>query len=902
MSVHGFSTTPRQRAEPWRLDALWDVLHLRTRAAARRIVRNGTSYTAELDELMAGPGTDLYHADPTLDDGLENEVAEALADAAAAAELENASADPPTPGRRPVLHQLDLPGHPFAGLGPYYPVIEEPRAVALARQDEAIRGAIREGARIGAARRELARLRAAELLCLSDPTPAAKAALTRRLQRQVAADHGFSNGRIPVAPRLLVTGSQGTGKTRVALETLASIRHPIAVRWTAPDLTKAAEAAADYAAAAGPNNLPAIVVRGRTQPDPARFGARMCQRHEAAEQVSRHGLSVRKLMCPACPFARTGCGYLEQAARIEALNGVGVFFGAAEGLFARSPAPAADLLIGDERIDAAEVRAVPLDVLRPDLVPYRGGPELAAVMAVHGTLDALRNALAEPHQLTALRAAGIGRPELRAVIRRLEPLAEPDATGLSGDLPDAEILRRLAAVQPPPAAAALTVLRTVAAEIDQPRPMLNGLALRGGELTIGRLRKLHGIAGASVLLLDGTGNPALNRAVFGTRLRHVECRIEREAHVTGTTGRSYSRQSATGLDAFGRPMPGKETAARRLRQEVAAIAARQPGLCLIAAPKAVEEAFAADHPDAAAAVAHFGALRGRNAWEGCESAVVLGQTALSVADVEDLARGYLARDPQAFISYAEPVPADWPVQGWPFRCTRMRRMRDGSVWPVEVAIHPDPRVQAVYEQVREAECLQAADRVRPVFNRRKLVLLNSLVLDVTYDRIMPHRELAAGGTRWEQAMAATGIVPLGPADLHRMHPAIFKTESIARAWLDDPRLRGGRTQIGYHLGNPPPYRYRRKGQPGSPTRALIDPRRHSDPHAALEAVLGPLALFEALGTAPAVPPAPATPKPAVTMPPRPFRLPMPAKLSPAFAGTDTGWPCAISPGPTWVPS
>ena len=868
----------------WQADALWDVLHLRTRAAARRIAEDGASYTDELDDLLGGPAGDILAADPQLWDDLpafEDEVADALADAAAAAELEDARAHPPPPGPRRLLHHVDLPGQPFTGLGPYYPAVEEPREAALARQTDAIHATVAGAARIGAARRELRRLRDAELPYLDDPSPAAKAALTRRLHRQVAADHGFGQ-RIPAAPRVLVTGSQGTGKTAQAVAAVAAVRERIAVRWTEPSIAKAEEVAADYQAAAGPSSLSAIVVRGRAQPDPSRPGARMCQRHEAAERVSRRGYSVKQTMCGSCPFAQSGCGHLEQAARIEAMADVGLFLAASQGLFAHSPAPAADLLIGDERIDPTEARAVPLDVLRPDLLPYRGGPGLSAIVAAHATLDAVRTALAEPRQLAALRAAGVGRAELRAVIRLLKPLAEPNPADLAGGLPDAEILRRLDASKPHPAAAALAVLRAVALEIDQPRPMLNGVVLRDGDLTVVRLRKPRGIAGAGVLLLDGTGDVNLNRATFGARLQHVEARVERDAYVTGTTGRGYSRQSATGLDAFDRPMPSKEAPARRLRQEVVAIAAAQSAPCLVVAPLAAEDVLAADHLDPGTPTGHFGALRGRNGWEGCESVVVLGQVALSVEDAEDAARGYLARDPTSFVSCADPVAADWRVKGWPYRCTRMRRLRDGSVSPVEVAIHPDPRVQAVLEQVREAEVVQAADRVRPVFNRRRLVLMNALVLDVTYDRVMTHKELVAGGTRWERAMAATGIVPLNATELHAMHPGIFPSKAVAADWLKRPGLRGGIPQIELHLRFAPPCRYRPKGRSGTPSRVLIDPERHPDPRAALEAVAGPLALFHELAGVPAcgaAPSAPAKPDPV----PEPARKPAAAPPSAAPA-------------------
>jgi len=118
-------------------------------------------------------------------------------------------------------------------------------------------------------------------------------------------------------------------------------------------------------------------------------------------------------------------------------------------------------------------------------------------------------------------------------------------------------------------------------------------------------------------------------------------------------------------------------------------------------------------------------------------------------------------------------------------------MRDGSVQPVEVEVHPDPRVQELLEQIREAEVLQAADRVRPIFNQRHITLMNNLCLDITYDRIRTHRELVAGGTRWERAWQASGIIPLGATDLHKAHPRIFRSKSIAEDALKElARSRG----------------------------------------------------------------------------------------------------------------
>src|SRR3954451_23465221 len=134
------------------------------------------------------------------------------------------------------------------------------------------------------------------------------------------------------------------------------------------------------------------------------------------------------------------------------------------------------------------------------------------------------------------------------------------------------------------------------------------------------------------------------------------------------------------------------------------------------------------------------------------------------------------------------LPDDWPWKEWPYRATRMRRMRDGSLQAVEVDVHPHPVCQAVLEQIREAECIQSGDRCRPIFNERQIVFANNLVLDVTYDEVLAHRELVQGGGRIERILAQTGVVPESRDELVRMFPDIFKATTTAQrdvqAWLE----------------------------------------------------------------------------------------------------------------------
>jgi len=51
--------------------------------------------------------------------------------------------------------------------------------------------------------------------------------------------------------------------------------------------------------------------------------------------------------------------------------------------------------------------------------------------------------------------------------------------------------------------------------------------------------------------------------------------------------------------------------------------------------------------------------------------------------------------------------------------TRHYLMRNGSTKPASVSVHRDPRVQAVVEQSRDAEMVQAIDRLRLIHNEKR---------------------------------------------------------------------------------------------------------------------------------------------------------------------------------------
>jgi hypothetical protein len=97
-----------------------------------------------------------------------------------------------------------------------------------------------------------------------------------------------------------------------------------------------------------------------------------------------------------------------------------------------------------------------------------------------------------------------------------------------------------------------------------------------------------------------------------------------------------------------------------------------------------------------------GELRGRNGWEHKPGLLGVGAENVSIGAAEAIARAFMATDPVPFVSMDEPAPKGWRYANrWPYRATRMRRFEGDRLSPVAVPVHPDPRVQAVLEVIRE---------------------------------------------------------------------------------------------------------------------------------------------------------------------------------------------------------
>jgi hypothetical protein len=162
--------------------------------------------------------------------------------------------------------------------------------------------------------------------------------------------------------------------------------------------------------------------------------------------------------------------------------------------------------------------------------------------------------------------------------------------------------------------------------------------------------------------------------------------------------------------------------------------------------------------------------------------------------------------------------------------------------------------------------------VRPVFNRRRIIVLTNVALDLTVDHALTWPELQPG--KFANAFARHGVMPLSAGDLCRGFPDLWpavkdadnalaplrnylKTPNNISIWGFQVVFRDCRLAV-----------YRRAGQRGPAARALVGAALHN-PRAVLESLVGELTEFhiERPSEPPAVAGAPAPERPARTLPP-----------------------------------
>lgn len=731
----------------------------------------------------------------------------------------------------------------------------------------------------------------AEIYRAIEASPGDSVAMIEDRYARIVTDAG-----LPMRPNAqLLLATPGLGKTRSTSQIIAAT-DPMSVVWVLqPTGVKSAEFESDirrWLSERG-DDRPVTYVRGRGADRPDRPG-KMCERHEAAAAVAVTGRSVSQTMCRGvrldgasgseiedlCPFYER-CAYIAQRDTVKDLDH-GVFILSHAALLTPTDAPKPDFIIVDEDFTQQLTRVVEVsaDAFRLEGDHGAGAMEALAMVAadpdvpsvtpdlvddIRRILELVLDTLRGEAPLAAMRE----HFEIETLSRTAKALSEAEralSAGIFPGMPDDEIAELIEAAQASGLRKLAAILRGIVREMkaaaeweeeDGVRATFNGIVynpnakvvIDGGKtetvtrVTAHYLKKMNDLPWmAPVLILDGTADTELLQIALGEKRDLEVTRIdaERQGEVIHVIGKGFSTTSITGR---GRDAEWLENSAR-LRGEIVELLHREaqaaPNGVFVAAPKTVREFLAPEIPTEGSAPeakamqdwrsqgihwGHYGATRGINAWERCDTAVLLGRKQPPPEAVEGLARCFYATDPKPIAATGTYVTEERAVY-----------TKDGARQVLNVRAHADPRVQRVLWAHREAELLQALDRVRAVRNVRRIVILGDVDLQRPDDGDSPRLGLPVDvftrwrglrlGTRQDRILEEHGFLPLSKTLLALVASDEVPNVDAGKKWLQREREALEKWIARNQLIT---LSVRIAGQRGTPGAVAVDPSRFATP-------------------------------------------------------------------------
>jgi hypothetical protein len=305
-----------------------------------------------------------------------------------------------------------------------------------------------------------------------------------------------------------------------------------------------------------------------------------------------------------------------------------------------------------------------------------------------------------------------------------------------------------------------------------------------------------------VIWCDATGNAHLYQALLGLPIEVVQPEVQ----LTGRIFQLWHSTNNRSAVLDDRPDPGGQARGlakqTQLRQQIARIVeTRGYTAPALISYKALSDSLlpGADHT-------HFGGSRGTNRLQSCDALFVVGAPLPTHAAIKEIAAMvYFDRD--------EPWRDDWHAKDIPFPA-QPAAYSVGGFWD-------DPDLQALVEQLRESELVQAVHRARPLRRPVDVWLLTNVVTDLPVTLMSLHELFGAldrdgkpltgiDVLRWPDVLA----LPASEADpltTTRLMDAFDITRPTAGKWLSALEATGQYTLTALD----------QTGQRGPKTRAVV---------------------------------------------------------------------------------
>jgi hypothetical protein len=508
-----------------------------------------------------------------------------------------------------------------------------------------------------------------------------------------------------------------------------------------------------------------VHVKGRSQTGDD--GSPLCVRYPYVESLEQAGLSVRSNACwrsadQKCEHFDT-CAYFKQFLPDNDKSGaVRILPHAYLGHQRFSELPDPDLIVIDEAFLSSihEEQRIPEPRLRR-ILNQASGDRLGSEI-----VDTLYD---KTPLLTHLRERGFDHQALSSV-----ELDTQSGVGFNGTMNQTREFADSAGSTETFTAA--SILETLVEELAlENRENVERLRYdpRTDEIVLNRMNMTGIDLQAHFLLLDATADYSILKKLFGEHEFH-RIDFEQKAFVTQVWDKTGSNSSWN----------DNETTVDDLISVLSTYGEiGYKALCV--AHKALADRLRDMDLHENVDVAHFGDIRGIDAFKEHDTVFITGRNQPPQKAIDGQARALrwddsepLSHDEKALFGAANDAQFPIELRGYP---TADPDIGSG----VYVRSFSDPRIEAIHQQVREAETIQAIARLRMVhIDRPKNVfLLGNHPVEIPINRLMSWNELMPN--RAERMLIEKGNVPLSPAGWMKMRPDLAPTQHRAENLNED---------------------------------------------------------------------------------------------------------------------
>jgi hypothetical protein len=220
-----------------------------------------------------------------------------------------------------------------------------------------------------------------------------------------------------------------------------------------------------------------------------------------------------------------------------------------------------------------------------------------------------------------------------------------------------------------------------------------------------------------ILMLDATAEPSVVEGVTGRPVEVIATPpIEQKATILQIMDKLGTRAGNR------RDLHREKSWTRTLASEVARRHKGESLLCITfkSDKELLQRLLDVEHGDAA--VVHYGALRGLNAFENCDAGLIIGRPMPNETQLQLLAAAAFGRE--ALNENLQSPPLEW----------RLHTHEMGpDTWRVRCQQYADHRWQAVWRHVVTGELMQAIGRLRPLTNDATIYVATNEPLPATLD-------------------------------------------------------------------------------------------------------------------------------------------------------------------------